>query len=638
MENLSSSIVREFLNKKKCMKTLQVLDDEWPRPENSISSRAKLAEALCIETWVNNNKTSPTPLKTMLEVILCNVVQLRKYQRTSFALVKPRLDIDQYKTQTNVHTPDYSPFKQTSNFPKPNTADAATTKMFSLTPKEVNDTAKSNKLPVSLTLDSVEDVDINDLLDRKQLKVKPISTTYDFTFQRKDKSCGNESNVAPSKVNPVLHQSNLALKNQSNEATVNDDLLMNVHDDGNGENLHAESVHNSAQKFINTNSQQQFVRKIHLSERSSKVSSAPHHPRNQAGEKFSYELAKNLKMLFFGSTKYAFSTEWCEQSFAFGNCDDRPKELRFGIIQNKGGPCGVLAALQGTVMKHILFSSEAVAPTESTLNVSDAFRSACLIQSITDILWRAGDNKRATLAIMSPRKQFTGIPLEYRADGITEHVVTVNAFSKAELQTAVKQNIKSLEHGKGGCILLLYSAILSRGLNLVKSDMDDANGKLMGAHNYCTQEMINLLLIGRATSNAFNDTMQLDEHTKLKGVHTQSEIGMLSLFEHYGSCKIGDYYKTPKFPIWLICSESHFTVVFGLNFKLASKFLSPVSFDLYYYDGLANQDELIRLTVDTSTEVDDSDERGDLVPPLEHCLRTKWPRAYISWNDTEPLL
>jgi hypothetical protein len=54
--------------------------------------------------------------------------------------------------------------------------------------------------------------------------------------------------------------------------------------------------------------------------------------------------------------------------------------------------------------------------------------------------------------------------------------------------------------------MVLYSAVLSRGvLNVVKdmgsgegNEAAGGGGQLMGAHNYCSQEMVNLLLIGRA--------------------------------------------------------------------------------------------------------------------------------------------
>ena len=77
------------------------------------------------------------------------------------------------------------------------------------------------------------------------------------------------------------------------------------------------------------------------------------------------------------------------------------------------------------------------------------------------------------------------------------------------------------------------------------------------------------MLTGRAVSNTFDYTVTLDgnndQSTFLRGIETQSEIGLLSLFEHYQSCTVGEHLKTPQVPIWLICSESHFSVLFSLQ-------------------------------------------------------------------------
>ncbi|GCB79541.1 hypothetical protein scyTo_0019561, partial [Scyliorhinus torazame] len=100
---------------------------------------------------------------------------------------------------------------------------------------------------------------------------------------------------------------------------------------------------------------------------------------------------------------------------------------------------------------------------------------------------------------------------------------------------------------------------------------------------------------------------------------------------------VGSFLKTPKFPIWVVCSESHFSVLFGLKKELMSDWKFERRFDLYYYDGLANQQDEIRLTVDASegcsVEGDD-----DLIPPLELCIRTKWKGAFVDWNGTDPIL
>ncbi|CAH3185740.1 unnamed protein product, partial [Porites lobata] len=211
-----------------------------------------------------------------------------------------------------------------------------------------------------------------------------------------------------------------------------------------------------------------------------------------------------------------------------------------------------------------------------------------------------------------------------------------------------------------GCILLLYSVILSRSIRKVISDMDEPQGRLMGAHGYCTQELVNLLITGKAVSNTFDNIMEVDtggskkaiffimvnvfkgfrlSFNVFKGIDKQSEIGFLSLFEHYKSCEVGVNYKTPNYPIWVICSESHFSVLFSIDRNLLDDSDSRLEkkFDLYYYDGLARQDEELRLTVDTTKECPEYKDT-DLVPPLEHCIRTRWKNAVIDWNGSEPIL
>ena len=50
------------------------------------------------------------------------------------------------------------------------------------------------------------------------------------------------------------------------------------------------------------------------------------------------------------------------------------------------------------------------------------------------------------------------------------------------------------------------------------------------------------MLCGQAVSNVFDDDMELDSGngniTLLKGIKGHSDIGLLSLFEHYNICKV----------------------------------------------------------------------------------------------------
>ena len=55
-----------------------------------------------------------------------------------------------------------------------------------------------------------------------------------------------------------------------------------------------------------------------------------------------------------------------------------------------------------------------------------------------------------------------------------------------------------------------------------------------------------------------------------------------------------------------------------------------------YYDELGRQDEPIKLSLELQPAV--PVEVTDMTPPLEHCLRTRWPGAKVDWNGTEELL
>ena len=246
----------------------------------------------------------------------------------------------------------------------------------------------------------------------------------------------------------------------------------------------------------------------------------------------------------------------------------------------------------------------------------------------------------ASVVTLSIKEKFIG-GVRYRSDGITETLTIYEFVEFNNLKAFISQNISQFEsESSSGCIMFLYSLVFSRGIQRIKEDMDEANGTLVGAHGYCTQELVSLCLTGKAVSNVFDGNMELDsggdKHSLLKGIERQSDIGLLSLFEHYESCKVGDNYKTPKCPIWVVCSESHFTTLFSIDEGLLRDKKLQRRFDLYYYDGLARQDEEIRLTIDTRGAAEDDND--DLIPPLEHCIRTRWQKAIVNWNHTEPIL
>ena len=353
-------------------------------------------------------------------------------------------------------------------------------------------------------------------------------------------------------------------------------------------------------------------------------------PRLQAGNPLSLETARNLKLLMFGEpgqTNHQFSAGWLGQAFVFNN----HRDLSFGLVQNKGGPCGVLAAVQARLVKILLFGSKvfAISKALAPLSPTSTERTTALAAALGEILSLCSTSESYIVALPSLTRHVSSAG-RFRTDGVTETLVVHSLNSLSELLSFLKDNLGFFTgSGNSAVIAFTYAAMLTRGLDVVKSDMDTEKNTIMGAHGYCSQEVVNLMLTGSATSNVFDNDIDLssgEDKTILKGIHKACDIGLLSLFEHYQSCRVGERLKNPAYPIWVVCSESHFTVLFSEERDLTSTYL-----EVHYYDGLARQDSPIRLTLHPGQE-------GRGGGPLELTIRTKWAGANVDWNGSEPIL
>uniref|UniRef100_A0A671R0R7 Ubiquitin carboxyl-terminal hydrolase MINDY n=1 Tax=Sinocyclocheilus anshuiensis TaxID=1608454 RepID=A0A671R0R7_9TELE len=527
VEEVSASLVREYLSRKGLKKTIACMDEELPRTNSSINNRSDLRRILHLEGLYKQNKAEEHPLKSMLEMI-----------------VKDRMS-EGGKTKGCRHGDNQAhPLEQTIS---------------------------SSSIDMTGNVKREEDCMENLLGD---------SPRYLFIYKNPVDSFA---------VHPESERSVYCLK----------------------------EGFPSEKKVIDTDSQKNRSSRIRRGIMAGPIASSSQ-VMNVVNESDMISvlscLIQALKEIIFGSPMACFTEEWKQQNFTFS---DTPC-LKYGIVQKKGGPCGVLAAVQACVLQKLLFE-ESSSDSLDVLEVSNILRTKCLSRALADILWRAGNMKRATVAINTGRSLFTPIG-RYKSDGILEMITYVTMETLDDLTSVLEQHIRQFESGPFGCILLTVSAILSRTIATIQSDMDVPTSTLIGAHGYCTQELVNLLLCGRAVSNVFDDEMKLDSgngnFTLLKGIKAHCNIGLLSLFEHYNICKVGSHLKTPKFPIWVVCSESHFSVLFCPSEDLATDHCREEEFDLYYYDGLANQQEPIRLTVCESFPL------GNLV----------------SWNNTDPIL
>ncbi|KAK0155215.1 putative ubiquitin carboxyl-terminal hydrolase MINDY-4 [Merluccius polli] len=688
VEEVASSLVREFLSRKGLKRTIACMDEEFPRTVASINNRSDLRQVLQVEGLYRNNKALNSPLKTLLEIIVKSHVEGHKddYVSPHDNPLRPSPSTN-LNRQTQSHG-DTGGQESTGEF-------ASKMHQNARSIREDNCSLEPERQSAHRTCPPGDDSDTL----KEQQSVAFLQENASFPRREREKA-GNES-ALKSRTNrirrgvlggPVAHsRGDSHKKRQTRRTGLPPSLLGNEAGPPEHTGLSkglasgitadqearpecgspgrftapgllrdrqqtwstAESKNSPGRQdvvknrrpksstYLNMDSLQSFEMVLddfdydeELQELS-KVSLQPSIPQHSYRScPMDIHTATELKEVLLGSGSRCFSAEWRNQGFSFSETPD----LRYGIVQKKGGPCGVLASVQACVLQKLLFDVPNPGSVDLGLRPSDTARRRCLVLAAAEVLWRAGEHKTATLAIISGRSHF--VPSGYyKSEGLLEKVTCFTADNLNALQCLLGQHIQQFESGSFGCLLLSVSAVLSRSIAKVREDMDVSSNTLIGAHGYCTQELVNLFLCGQAVSNVFDDNVELDSgdgsSTLLKGI------------KHH--CNVGSRLKTPLFPIWVVCSESHFSTLFGLHRELVTNQDSSRQFDLYYYDGLANQQEEIRLSVTLLIKClhfsavgiaaafhEDND--PDLTPPLEQCIRTKWKDAIVNWNDTEPIL
>jgi hypothetical protein len=236
-----------------------------------------------------------------------------------------------------------------------------------------------------------------------------------------------------------------------------------------------------------------------------------------------------------------------------------------------------------------------------------------------------------------------------------------------------------------GIALLLYSMTLTRGIAMVVRDADFQT-PLIAANGYCSQELVNLLLVGRAHSNVFDGEQTVggeaaglsgvaepgsEQGCRLRGIPRKALVGFLTLFEKQGGgghelLIVGSHYKRPLLPIFVVQSESHYSCLwaaeaghapvpdvladpadrlagdpepsFGADADDADdpppQLPDGATFDLYYFDQMAERNDAVRLTVRGGGGGGDAGHAA----PLELVILSRWPAATIDWNGEEVIL
>ncbi|KAI5671221.1 hypothetical protein M9H77_11585 [Catharanthus roseus] len=307
-----------------------------------------------------------------------------------------------------------------------------------------------------------------------------------------------------------------------------------------------------------------------------------------------------FSMIFGGEVTKDILAQWSNQGIRFSLDQD----TCMGLVQHEGGPCGVLATIQAFVLKYLLFCPEesgyAAASMSTNLgsrssktefgavdifpSLTEDKKSRALVRSMCEMLFLCGNNEKVVLASLDIldgevessgdksmdeviAKTLEGFAIESGLD--LQKVLRVNCYTSMTSAYHRLEAMLPVFRGRMGAMLFLISALLSRGLDAVQADRDDPTQPLVTApFGHASQEIVNLLLSGKAVANVFDGKMDLGGGMFVSGISSSVEVGFLTLLESLNFCKVGQYLKCPKWPIWVVGSESHYTVLFALDTKV----------------------------------------------------------------------
>ncbi|KAG4086199.1 hypothetical protein H8356DRAFT_1298013 [Neocallimastix lanati (nom. inval.)] len=704
---LGNALVREYLSRHGCKKSLSSLTetDEKELSENSkkvYNSRTELARSLGILKQAQQNKNSKTVYLSLLEVII-NAVLLdstnhNKDEKGNNKSSSNSISKEKEKTShiSKHKEADKSNYPYTSSSSSNGEHQQQHSEHESRKVKVVNPSSSSSSNSHSSQLTSGITISV--------AKASPAISSYSFPFSKNNTTMlgnkpklmnGNNDIFDKNKNNINIINSSSSISNSNSNNNNHNHNNNNSHSESNpikkGNHSHGNHSHShdigrdtmfsSPISFTTNGDSNGFIKPkrnsnptvnhsmavqeddmliediqlqdfdmpinditISNNRHSSHGNSSGLNIWKNQGKPISNETSKDLLKLVFGDTKENYQDSWKGKRFIF----NKNQNVSYGLIQEKGGPCGLISVVQAYIILHLVFKNTQYENVDEDMlhTFSEDEKEDALINSLADIIWKSGEwNNSCTIVLPSPNSL---------SKNLAENLILYKVYSRDACRNFISQNLSQIQ--THSFLLLLYSTILSRGIDNVRNDMDEPNNTLIGMHGYCTQDLVNLLITGKATSNVHDNDIRLgddnapdDECKILKGIKTQPNIGHLSLFEHYRSIIVGSYYKNPKYPIFIVCSESHYTVLFSLDKDVVSTKRNISMFDLFYYDQLSNQQEEIKLTLtllNDGYEGGEDDNNGDeiidhhekLVPPLNLCIKTKWKNVNIDWNNTDPLL
>jgi len=285
---------------------------------------------------------------------------------------------------------------------------------------------------------------------------------------------------------------------------------------------------------------------------------------------------QSIKTLVFGDgVKEAVFDRWL-QPFTFS-----AKEPT-ALLQNAGGPCAVLAPIQAFIIKRCLQNKVPNITNLTPESVNHLLRGAMcdiLLQCREEetsplVLARVTRDVADVLQVSQENEESSSKRMKHSSHALVDvdtfHTcLTVESFGTAKnLSNYLEDNFCEIFGTKYDILSFLYSVVLTKGPNSIISERQDMEESLIDpVHGHGSQSLINLLLTGSATQNVFDGIRDLCG-LQLNGISSQSDVGFLSYLECLRYLEVGKFLKSPQWPVWLLGSETHLTVLFSQDMEL----------------------------------------------------------------------
>jgi len=240
--------------------------------------------------------------------------------------------------------------------------------------------------------------------------------------------------------------------------------------------------------------------------------------------------------------------------------------IKLGISQPKNGPCGVLAVVHGLILSE-----------QHSRDVGDIEITAeAVAKAVHQILARCRPEPGAPLRLARPKTSG-----DYRPQAEVE---VTEVADPSEAQAEVLARVEGFR-GPGGIIDLVYSAVLTRGIDLVTKEACSDGGELPLVPRQfncwlCSMELMSLLLRGTANGNCGAFSADGSRNSSWDSSNT---IGLLSRKEKEQGVPVSEALKTPKTPIWILHGGDHFTLAWA---KEAPSQDVGATFTLHHWNGL----------------------------------------------------